>query len=263
MAWELLAAAAIPAIASYFGASATNKANQAIAQATSAKNMKMMREANVFSREEALKGRQFSKGETTVAWNRNLSSMREQMAWQEKMSGSAYQRSMQDLRTAGLNPILAYAGSGATTPSGSAASTSAPSASTATGRAGQAAMIPMLNEMEAAITSGKEGLRLSQELKNMRQAEVTDRARQHQLYQDKVKKNAETGLLAEQKNNAIIQRQILEHDVSSAKSMAGIRARELTDVTKYGTSTLGKNLGGILRILDTLGIKDGLQNLFK
>lgn len=44
--------------------------------------------------------------------------LQRQMDFQERMSGSAYQRSMEDMKKAGLNPILAYKQGGASTPSG-------------------------------------------------------------------------------------------------------------------------------------------------
>lgn len=66
-----------------------------------------------------------------------------QMSFQERMSNTAYQRAVQDLASAGLNPMLAYAHGGASTPSGSQAN--------------------IEDTITPAINSGREAFRASNE----------------------------------------------------------------------------------------------------
>lgn len=75
---------------------------------------------------------------------------REQMGFQERMSGTSYQRAVSDMRMAGINPMLAYAQGGASTPSGAQ---------------------PDLQDMiSPAVSSAMHARRLGVELQQMRQS---------------------------------------------------------------------------------------------
>ena len=58
--------------------------------------------------------------ENNVAMNYNSAEAQANRDWQEHMSSTAYQRAVEDMKKAGLNPILAFANGGASTPGGSA-----------------------------------------------------------------------------------------------------------------------------------------------
>lgn len=163
---------------------------------------------------------------------------REQMAFQERMSNTAYARATSDMRMSGINPMLAYAQGGASSPGG--------------------AKPDVQDVVSPAVSSASHAGRLGEEIRMLRsQRALVDQERlvkvqeAANIHTDTYTKGLTHDMLKAQTAAELLHGSVLSESISSAKQTRALQALDFPGARNQAAME-GTDFGRVMPYADRL-----------